>query len=55
MLCIFFLDEEFVLFFCLFEIDIDICFINNYGVMKWKRDSVCLLLIYCFFFMCFWN
>ncbi|XP_052705082.1 uncharacterized protein LOC128180917 isoform X1 [Crassostrea angulata] len=32
-------DEEFVLFSCSFETDIDTCSINNYGAMKWKRDS----------------
>lgn len=55
MLCIFFSDEEFVLFSCSFETDIDTCSIDNYGAMKWKRDSVCLLFTYCFSFMCFCN
>ncbi|XP_052690988.1 cell death abnormality protein 1-like [Crassostrea angulata] len=32
-------DEVFVLFSCSFETDIDTCSINNYGAMKWKRNS----------------
>ena len=39
-------DNAAVVFSCSFETDFVTCSINNYGDMKWRRNSVSVLIIW---------